>query len=231
MNPYRTVTELIHAQVGRPAVVMGGGEHLPTEVAAAPQDAVFISANQHGALLRRVDYIVSLDKRIEPVLRQFDVTLVSNRDWGDVQILNQPAAESGIAAAWFARLLGCAPIVITGMDCYSGGTYWHDPGAPSNGFTLTPDKHLARWRLLAMGHPTMYRVIDGPLLQVFPRYDPNEPAEIPSDASADAIYQQVHGTRVKFLRPEGRFLAGEVVEINQNRALRLARAKIVKRID
>jgi hypothetical protein len=147
------------------AVVMGGGPSLPSQLERCPgrSNAVYLSANHHGASLVGCDFIVALDK-VEPLLRPYAVPIVARHMYGDYRILKSPAPNSGIAAAWVACLMGCSPIYIAGMDC--GGAYFHDPAATS-GVGFSREQHLAHWRSMMESHPADYRPIGGPLLEAF----------------------------------------------------------------
>lgn len=164
-RPYRTVRELVHAHVGMPAVVLGGGPSLPESLATCPGrgNAVYLSANEHGALFTECDYIVAHDK-IEPKIRPFGKPLISRHMWADFRIMGSIVASTGVETAWVARLMGCSPIYIVGMDCYGdGGTYHHDPNATSYGYKLERGEHLRRWKTTLELYPGDYRAIGDPL--------------------------------------------------------------------
>lgn len=164
--PYRTVRALIHAHVGRPAVVIGGGPSAPRELEAAPRDgALFLSVNAHGFKLHACDYAVALDK-IESQLRPFGVPLISRHVWADYRILQAPQPNSGIVAAWVARLMGCRPVWLCGMDCYDGAVYFHDARAETPAKSESPDIHLGRWREFFAMYRGDFRVLGGPLASV-----------------------------------------------------------------
>lgn len=246
--PYRTVRDLIHAHVGRPGVVIGGGPSRTAAIAATPTDAIFISTNDHGlrelkrhpAPPRRIHYTVACD-RIERRARYdigkggdataWGVPVISRHMWADYRLLFLPGKSSGMAAAWLLRLMGCTPIILTGMDLYTGGTYADDPTARSSGKTVAAVEHLRRWRVLAKAYPAMYRVIgcDKRLAADFGYYDPEEtPARaVPFKTIAEGIggrWAQVTRSRLISQRPFDagpaaiEFSAAEVEELMRDRS-------------
>lgn len=134
-----------------------------------------ISVNQHGALLRDVDYIVSLDSHVGRIVDELDGVKISpHQEFTDYRLCDYPAlGNSGMAAVWVAHQMGCCPIVICGVDCYSQGTYWHDPEAESSGLHTPPDTQVARWKAQMDRHcpEAVITVVSGPLLDVFERYE------------------------------------------------------------
>jgi len=223
---------------------MGGAPSLPEELTLCPADAVHISANEHGARLiaerfpdRRCDYIVALDKILER-LAPWGVPIVARYAWADYMILKfrlpNSAQNSGMAAAWLARLMGCAPIIIIGVGCYTAGqAYWHAPKAATNGFVTPPKEHLARWMMFNRMYPAMYRTIgDGPLSwAVFDeRYKPGEPPDPP--IPRERLEPELMGVRCE-LRTEmpirDRILKpGQIIELERNEATALATKKKVR---
>lgn len=183
----RPLADLIHAHAGRPALVMGGGESLPADLARAPEGCLLISANQHGCILRTCDYIVSIDifegRKLkmpdgsERTLRSFGVPIISvRREDADIRLFEKPTANSGATAAWVAWVMGCSPILLAGMNCYIGGTYFYDAKAISTGKAIMLSGHLGRWQKLKAAAPDgMFRVMSGPLKELFPVFDPAEP--------------------------------------------------------
>lgn len=224
----KSISELIHAHVGRPALVMGGGLSLPEQVSRAPEGCIKISANQHGALLMPCDYVVSCDDLSHKELKRPDGSKFRIRDLGipilssrrsiaDFVIMKHPVTSTGPTAAWCAWVLGCAPILATGMDCYVGGTYYHDHKAQSSGTHVKLADHLKKWEALRAKIPgAMIRSMGGPLAAIFPAYDPEETAT-PGDRAE--IERQARGNTVRVLkrwqlapRP---FLPGDKLEVNQ----------------
>jgi hypothetical protein len=190
---------------------------LPDQIALCPSraDAVHLSANDHGARFVECDYIVALDKISDRVL-PFGVPVVTRHLYGDYRILQAPVADSGIAAAWVARLMGCGPIWVAGMDLLGG--YWHDATAESNRNLLELEDHLRRWRFLTSKHPADYRPVGGPLVKHGVSGTPD------CFASRELLEREISGVVVEFTAPlpqpfQGRdFERGEVVELKPGEA-------------
>lgn len=241
---YRTVRDLVHAHVGRPAVVMGGGESLhPTlDLVADPARCVYISANDHGAkALRRrgrsgeaLAYVLCLD-RIEDRCRRelwadgktgpvWGVPLVSRHMFADYRLLQNPWRDSGRAAAWLARLMGCDPIILAGIDCYSGGTYWHDKTAQSAGRFAAPRDHRARWWELFRASPAQYQASYGGLADALP---PVDVLVAPRPKVSHDLCAELEGRWVEFTRPAeltGRpFNRGDVIEVKEAEAIAMVK--------
>jgi hypothetical protein len=150
---------------GRPAVVMGGAPSLPESLKACPDDAVYISANHHGAILRKVDFIVYVDRLhqvsfapMKMLLSKYKVPLVSIREEADIVMPHQFDGNSGLQAILFACMLKCDPIIVVGIEMFKGKTYFHDPDAKSSGFTKPEDfitKVLEDLVRLTAGHNVM----------------------------------------------------------------------------
>lgn len=207
----RPLAEFIHAHAGRPALVIGGGASAPANAVRAPADAIVFSANQHGCILRagKCDYIVACDefgtrdqKRFDyggrkVTLRDFGVPIVSPRRIdADIMMFKIPIHETGPTAGWVAWLMGCAPILLTGMDCYVGGTYFHNPKALSTGTHVPESTHVGRWHELKQKAPDgMFRILGCPPLKgVFPEYNPSERVTMPA---RPLVVPEASGKRVR----------------------------------
>lgn len=233
----RTFPELVHAHVGRPAVVMGGGPSLVTafESGELPDDAVLISANDHGCrlaetgLCRMPDYIAAADN-IRDRLAIWDVPVLSTREWADIQVFRKPVHNSGMFGAWAAWVMGCFPIIPVGMDLWQGGTYYDDPDAESNGHEIPYEVHLERWRHTAdVIHGSRIRVLEGAVLAaVFPVYRPDEPA--PKPTRRDSLLAQTAGQRVRMLIAQSyagmELAAGDEIELPHLAAAKWIRKRI-----
>lgn len=148
-----------------------------------PTDAIYIGVNDHGArhlkdnaLFRKISYIVACDKIEEraradigfPGLigpkrdgKPWDIPVISRHPWADYRLTFMPGTCSGMAAAWFARFLGCAPVILVGMDLYRDGKAYVDaPKAKSTGFHITDLEHMSRWGMLVRRYPYQYVSID-----------------------------------------------------------------------
>lgn len=177
---YQTLEPLIHAHAGRAAVIMGGGPSLHEGVTRAPGDAVYLSANDHGVryfkhrgLPQRCAYVVAGDENERrwrgDVRARADGVPVDGKPWGcpvigrqmwaDYRLLFMPQPNSGIAAAWVARVMGCAPIILLGMDLYAGGTYHDDAKYKSSGKSLSAGDHRLNWIKFLSAFPGPYRAL------------------------------------------------------------------------
>lgn len=207
--PYQTVRPLIHSQIGRMAVIQGGGPSLDAGMARCPAGALYLSVNDHGCkyFLRqpthpagRADFVVACDK-IEARVRLHGLPVFSRHMWANFRLLYMPAPSSGMAAAWVARMLGCAPILILGMDCYAGGTYADDPKARSTGHNIPTRVHLQRWRKFLADFPAQYRVIGchPELAKILGAYDPAEPAAAP--VARELLEEDLRAVPIRITRP------------------------------
>ena len=172
---------------GRPALVIGGGPSTPAqyaEVISALHNPVVISANGHAARLGvRPDFIVCKDhvhtetkQLMEPALRELRTPIVSRHYWADYRLSDWPIqGNSGMMGLGFAVMLGCAPVVPIGFDCYQNGTYFHDPVAKNVSLGLRADHWRARYvRFSRRLEGAVIRPLGGPLLRVFSRFDSAE---------------------------------------------------------
>lgn len=211
---------------------MGGAASLPEEVSRAPADAVCLSVNQHGCLLKRCDYIVACDDKPgarfagpngKVDLKSFGAPIISPRiSMATYRIFERPLPNnSGIIAAWVAWLMGCAPVLLAGFDCYTGrATYWHSPKADSAGRGQVLARHLDKWRkLIAAAPEAVLRSMGGPLTTIFPAYRPDE-VYTPTWPPVEDLRARVYGKRVRTVRqwrahPPGVELQVGVIELNE----------------
>lgn len=181
---------------------MGGGPSLVKSERKIREPATWVSANDHGARLRPVDYCATVDtwhlskqwKDGEIVDRKggdipveqrvhmrdwldYGVPIISYRGWADhVTGLEAAVFDSGMYSAYVAWLMGGAPVVIIGIDCYRGDVYWHQRGAHSGSLNKPEVYFQSRAALLAevIGTERVRMIGDGPLAGHFPQYDPYE---------------------------------------------------------
>jgi hypothetical protein len=130
-------------------------------------------------------------------------------------------------------VMGCAPILTAGMDCYGGGTYYHDKTARSSGNSQTVAHHLDKWRQLIEHVPgAMIRAMGGPLEKVFLPYEPSE-APLPP-AERGAILSRVRGARVRVVKgwklPPWTFAKGIEMEVNHGEYVRGLKEKAIVRL-
>lgn len=147
--------ELIGQSSG-PALVIGGGPSAARDLPELQRQGfapnVRISANEHGFRqdLYTITHSVCLDPRhgekhisMEDLLGH-DVPIISPNFFADYRLPEWTlACNTGLAAIAVAVFMGCAPVVVVGIDFYrihdrNAGTYFHDAGAVSNSNTKTP---------------------------------------------------------------------------------------------
>lgn len=218
----RPLSDLALKYCGRAAVIIGGGMSLPEQIKLAPAGAVHLGANEHACKLGiRCDYIVCVDE-VQEKVKPWGVPIISNRRWADYRMFKQPVTNSGACAAFCAWVMGCAPIVLVGMDCYVGGTYCHDPKARSSGNAVSLQGHLGRWeRLKGMLPRAAIRSAGGPTQGVFPAYNPAETAfTIPTVAE---VLRQCSGVLVDITK---RIEFGPHVYAAGERAVELSEAEV-----
>lgn len=140
----RLIGEIADRYAARPILVMGGAPCLPSDLERLPADyelACVISANEHGTMLRKVDLIVTVDevhqrlgRRMQQVLRSYGVPIISQCFYADYRIPDWNFwCNSGMNAVHVAALLGGHPVIIAGIENYTGDTYFHDASAKSSG--------------------------------------------------------------------------------------------------
>lgn len=229
----KLIADIALKHAGRKIVVMGGGPSLPEDLKRCPTDALYISANEHGAMLRKCDYIIAIDD-IERKLRRFGVPIIGRRefcdyriqDWEDCLELN----NSGRAGAWVAALLGGSVVILAGMDCYACGTYHHDVAAKSTGNGKSLDEHMDGWRRLAERLKSVHvRTCGGPTSALFPLWRDDESfTELPPFAEAikmSRIEQRIILTRSLARLNHRRVAAGLVLPVSGNEFRSLMRTR------
>jgi len=159
--------DLILAHEGARIVVMGGSSSLAADIDGLDAD-VWLSANEHGAKLRAVDYLVAMDhehggllRPMDQVLRQYsDAPIISPERYGDIHPYGWPGAPrriyTGLVAAWIAYMMGARVVILAGFDGYGG-----QPG------------YRRKARLFEQGIPVPVREVGG-RIGVWPAYDSNE---------------------------------------------------------
>lgn len=213
---------------------MGGGPSLPEQMIRVPGAAVRVSANEHGAKFGTVDYVVGVDRHVlkEKGLRDYGAPIIAPHGWADYRIAKQHHPSAGITAAWALWAMGCAPVLLAGMDLYVDsdvfGVYWHDANAKSTGTTTKLGRHVDRWlglRAACGGVRSPFRALGEPLLAFFPAYDATESVDASHvvEATGSAV-----GVRIVLERPyegrnEDRFEPGDEPELAPEHAERLVR--------
>jgi hypothetical protein len=189
----RSFGELAMRHRGSRICVMGGGPNLAQDLERVEAD-VWISANEHGARLRPVDYVVAMDNLhtglrvpMEGHIRQHtQAPIIGPWHWSDYGITNYPLAPrlmfSGVVAMWVAYVMGAHPVILAGFDCYGG-----QPRTVSQHREYLPHVNCA------------VRVASGPLVGLWPQYDPAE--RMPEYAAPDVFVEMAHGVKVRVVKP------------------------------
>lgn len=188
------LSKLIDAGAGKMAIIVGGGPSAPSDLKKIPHagQAVIISANAHAFKLGlKVDYIWCKDhvrvfpgwrmkgrprEYMEMELRKYGRPIVGPNYWCDYRAIGWPLTgfNSGQQALAFACLLGCAPIIPIGMDCFDGATYFHDKDAANISKGRRPGYWVSRMQRLALELPrTPIRGVSGLAASVFGEYRPD----------------------------------------------------------
>lgn len=162
---------LILAHRGKKIAVMGGAPCLAEHLEMGVEADVWISANHHGILLRKADYLLCMDEVVKQhgntpfpdfVHAHSDAKIISPYHWADHQLVTWPQHPrlvlSGMVATWAAFMMGAKAVYLLGMDGYGG-----DPGYIDEARKMARDVHCP------------VRVVGGgPLTKVWPEYQPDE---------------------------------------------------------
>jgi protein-tyrosine-phosphatase len=160
--------DLILRHKGKRICVMGGAPSLASDIDGLDAD-IWISANDHGALLREVDYIVAMDvkhqrkhKEMMPYLKSLsDAPVIGPQREKDIQLPFWPGSPkktlSGLVGAWLAYVMGARVVILAGMDAYSG---------------KASSMEYAKQTANEVKCPV--RIFGGPLAKYWPIYDPAE---------------------------------------------------------
>ena len=188
------ITKLIDKHPGT-VLVIGGGPSVTDDLASLPSSfkpSCVISANAHGFKQKRFkpDYIVCVDdmhsetkKPMRELLSPYCVPIITRQWWGDYRIPNRPTylrLNSGLSAVAIGALMGGNPVLVTGLDCYTGDTYFHDKSVltcqSSVAWPRFSRQILRLEKLIASAN---IRPMSGPLTEDFPAYDRDEVFEPP----------------------------------------------------
>lgn len=162
---------------------------------------------------------------MEQTLRAFGAPIVSRHIFADYRLMGSIVPDTGIVTALVARLLGCAPIYICGIECYSGsGTYHHDPKAHSHGSTIPLELHLKRWREALAKYPGDYRALGGPLAVHIPTWCVTSPGPAPRERLLQDTAGRFVTTSQKIVI-RGRALPSGTYELPDGEAARLVRER------
>ena len=134
-----------------------------------PADAVLIGVNQHAMLLQ-LDFVVAQDDAVVAMLREYNVPILAPKRLDGV-IWSGVCPDfgfSGMDAVWIADFLGCDPVYVAGVDCFTGARrYWHSVDAATQ--KLGQRDTMSGWHKVRdhLRRPDRVRVLSGPLTEVF----------------------------------------------------------------
>ena len=193
MIALKSVGELVMRHKGARICVMGGGPSLAADLERVEAD-VWISANEHGARLRPVDYVVAMDNLhtglkvpMQGHIRQHtDAPIIGPWHWCDYGIANYPLEPrlifSGVIAMWVAYVMGAHPVILAGFDCYGGqprSMVQHEEYRP----------HVK----------AEVRVVSGPLVGLWPQHEAGE--QMKPYTAPEVFLPMAHGVTVRVVKP------------------------------
>lgn len=212
--------------VSGPIIVIGGGPTAPLALEALRDTykispAMVISANEHGfkQSIYEVTHSLCCDPfhgvtraNMELVLRAYGKPIIAPHHFADIRLPDwKLAANSGLTALAVAVMLGGAPVLAVGIDCYRSrdplaGTYFHDHKAKSNSTT----KHESNFRrqfesleqYVGLGAPI--RFVGGSSLSFYPDFDPSEGGAWTPVTPVKAKYYRAMPKIILQTRPHGR---------------------------
>lgn len=142
---------------GEYALILGGGPSLEKDLKRLGAGGIRIAVNHHASDLG-IDshYTVFNDKWTAENLKTSASKRVCRFPESADHLMAWPQAVlSARLAVWLARVMGCAPIILCGMDC--------------NGLrrseTMTPEWYLDQWR---WENPADIMAASGPMKKMFP---------------------------------------------------------------
>ncbi len=195
MIALKSFGELVMQHKGARICVMGGGPNLAADIEKVEAD-IWISANEHGAKLRPVDYVVAMDNlhtrlkvpmegHIRPHTK---APIIGPWHWCDYGLTTYPLAPrlllSGVIAQWVAYLMGAHPLILAGFDCYGGV-----PRSVNQHRDYVPHVKCE------------VRVASGPLVGTWPAHDPAEKFKRYTPPDVFGEVEMTHGVKVRVMKP------------------------------
>jgi len=226
------ITNILSRYYGRPALVIGGGpsvrDDLPVLEDGGFKPAVVLSANEHGLYQAhyKVDFLVNVDRvhcqlkvMMKDYLRQFGVPIINSHSWADFRLPDwKMSSNSGLQAIAVACVLGCWPVVVTGVDLFMvGRDYFHlsdEKPRMRPSLTYMTKQRVTEMQRWAGNYPV--RPVSGPLTQVFPIFDRaetfKEPLRVPYRAKIEkAPVKRYRGLKEFSFVTNDRVTPGEIV--------------------
>jgi hypothetical protein len=195
MIALKSFGELVMRHKGARICVMGGGPSLASDLERVEAD-IWVSTNEHGAKLRRVDYVFAMDNQhtmlkvlMPTIIRPHtNAPIIGPWQWCDYGLTDYPLSPrllfTGVVAAWAAGLMGAHPVILAGFDCTGHAKRSIDQFSSYKPFVKAE-----------------VRVASGPLVGLWKQYDPDEGfAEYTPPEVFDEI-AMVHGVTVRVHKP------------------------------
>jgi len=218
----RCVSELYNAYAGQPILVIGGGPSVLTDLSQISgwQSMVQISANGHAFKLpeARPSFIFTKDNAecpprprnpragpfplMEPQMRVFGVPIISLQYWADYRCASWPfQGNSGQHALAVGVLMGGAPVIGVGFDCFQGPTYFHSDG-PNVSAGRNPGYWQYRFRRFAERFRCQVRIraLSGQVAETFGKYNPAETFTGEVMPAVFLAYEKMPTQRVRVLK-------------------------------
>lgn len=181
-----TLSRLQNIHTDKPAAILGGGESLLDDLSKVPSGAILIAVNYHAFKVGlKPHYMVYLDDpRTRPqmmrAIREEKVIKVcpDSEPYGDVKMDVEywRGMNSGTTAAWLGLWMGCNPVYLCGMDCYTGAKpYCHADYTPDMIQNHPLYDYMRPWVeecRSSVPHPERLQAVSGPLQSLFPFTQP-----------------------------------------------------------
>jgi hypothetical protein len=184
MKP-QMISAIADKHAGKPILVICGGYSAATDLPKIPLDlpSCVISANEHGFKQDRfkVDYIVSVDwfygttrERMDEKLSEYRTPHINRWSWADYRIPEWTfSGDSGLTAVLVASMLGGHPVIVVGMDRYSGPKryFWHEHEDWKWNIYIRPHQNVQNQVLQCVewAGPNI-RVFGGPMAEHWPKF-------------------------------------------------------------
>lgn len=171
---------------GRPGAVLGGGPSLPDDMKLLPKGCVLIAVNYHYHRWsgKHPDFMVYNDHlEADDILRvEVEATkairVSPHGPSSDVEfdVKAWTGFYSSNTATWLALWMGCDPVILCGMDCYTGEEVYCHPHERDVGPSHYPlEAHLRPWQeegVNLLPNVERVKVMSGPLIGIFGAYQP-----------------------------------------------------------
>ena len=118
--------------------MLGSGSTLPEDLKRIPEDAVKVSINIRPLSLLECDYVVFFDHHCLMVDGQLIETkaeiIAPFKEFSDYIIEDHVwfKERSATTACYLACYMGCDPVILMGMDCYTGEKRYFDDSEDPN---------------------------------------------------------------------------------------------------